>query len=109
MTTTAATQFFAKIGYTDINPFEVVRVVSDKTIEVREMQATRSAAFKPEFIAGGFGVICTNEADQEWDVISNEAEPIIRIRLNKAGKWKDARGNVYKPTAQPVKFYDYNF
>ncbi len=108
MTTATATQFFAKIGYTDINPFEVVRVVSDKTIEIREMQAVRGD-WKPEYAVGGFTAECVNQADQAWNITSNEAEPIIRIRLNKAGKWQDARGNKYKPTAEPVKFYDYNF
>jgi hypothetical protein len=28
-------------GYSDITPFEVVKVISDKTIEVREMDAER--------------------------------------------------------------------
>ena len=108
MKTSTAAQFFAKIGFSDINPFEVVRVVSDKTIEIREMQAVRGD-WTPEYVVGGFTAECVNQADQVWECKSNEAEPVIRIRLNKAGKWQDARGNTYKASSQPVKFYDYNF
>ena len=43
------------IGYSDVNPYEVVKVISEKCLEVRAMDATRA---NPEnklgFVAGGF-------------------------------------------------------
>lgn len=34
-------QYANKLGYSDINPYEVIRVVSAKCLEVREMEAVR--------------------------------------------------------------------
>lgn len=51
------------LGYSDVNPYEVVRVISDKTIEIREMNAERDDSVKMEFVVGGFSAICTNQRD----------------------------------------------
>jgi hypothetical protein len=96
------------IGYTDINPFEVVRAVSDKTLEIREMNAKRDQSVKLEFVVGGFSAICLNDSDQEWFITSDDTAPIIRIRLGKNG-WKDKYGRKYRLADKPVKFYDHNF
>lgn len=106
--TTATAKFFAKVSFSDLTPFEVVRVISDKVIEVREMQAEKGE-WTPEYVAGGFAHGCTNNLDQKWVISSNEAEKIIKIRLQKSGKWQDANGNKYKLTQIPTKFVDYNF
>lgn len=102
------TQYANHYGYTDVNPFEVVRVVSDKTIEVREMNAERDDSVKMEFHVGGFSAHCSNQRDQKWFITSDDAAPVIRIRLGKNG-WKDAHGRRFQLSDQPVKFYDYNF
>lgn len=96
-------------GYSDVNPFEVVRVVSDKTIEVREMDAERDESVKLEFHVGGFSAHCSNQRDQKWFITSNEQSPVIRIRLSKDGVWKDKHGRKFYLSDEPVKFYDYNF
>jgi hypothetical protein len=103
-----ATKFFAKVGYSDLVAFEVVRIVSDKCVEIREMTAVEGS-WKPEYEVGGFNAICANQHDQNWEISSNEANPVIKVRLQKTGKWQDASGNRYKPTATPVQFRDYNF
>ena len=36
-----------KYGYSDVYPYEIVRVISAKTIEVREMDAERDPNWKP--------------------------------------------------------------
>lgn len=95
-------------GYSDVNPYEVVRVISDKTIEIREMNAERDPEWKPEFVVGGFSAHCLNQGDQEWIITRDETAPVIRIRLGKNG-WKDAHGRKFKLSDEPVKFYDYNF
>lgn len=96
-------------GYSDINPFEVVRVVSDKTIEVREMDAERDDSVKLEFHVGGFSAHCSNQHAQKWHITSNDSNPVVRIRLSKSGVWKDKHGRKFGLSDQPVKFYDYNF
>ena len=95
-------------GWSDVNPFEVIKVVSDKTIEVREMDADRDETVKMDFVAGGFSAICTNPYDQRWVIKSDPTAPVIRIRLGKNG-WKDKHGRKFKLADAPSKFYDYNF
>ena len=101
-------QYANHYGYSDINPFEVVRVVSDKTIEVREMNAERDNSVKLEFHVGGFSAHCSNQHDQKWHITSDDTAPVIRIRLGKQG-WKDAYGRRFKLADKPVHFHDYNF
>jgi hypothetical protein len=97
------------LGYSDVNPFEVVNVVSDKTIEVREMNTVRDDSIKLEFHVGGFSAHCSNQRDQKWTITSDETAPVIRIRLSKNKGWKDKYGRRFQLADQPVKFYDYNF
>jgi hypothetical protein len=101
-------QYANHLGYSDINPYEVVRVVSDKTIEVREMDAERDESVKLEWAVGGFSGVCLNQRDQNWFITSNAQNPVVRIRLGKNG-WKDAHGRRFDLSDRPVKFYDYNF
>ena len=96
------------IGYSDINPYEIIRVVSDKTLEVREMNATRDESVKLEWMAGGFAGHCVNQRSQAWSITSDESRPIIRIRLTKHG-WQNAHGMRFTLHDKPIKFYDYNF
>lgn len=96
-------------GYSDVNPYEVVKVISDKTIEVREMDAERDDSVKLEFHVGGFSAHCSNQRDQKWFITSNDSNPVVRIRLSKSGAWKDKHGRKFGLSDQPVKFYDYNF
>lgn len=64
-------------GYwTDRYPYEVVRVVSDKTIEVRELEVK---------IVGG------DWLDPEYELYSNDKNPVVRVRHCKYG-WKSADG-----------------
>lgn len=92
-------------GWTDVTPFEIVRVISDSTIEVREMDAKLADGEKPEFIVGGFAGHCTNQHALKYDITSNPANRVIRIRKSKRG-W--AKGS-FRLSNEPVRFYDYNF
>ena len=96
------------IGYSDVTPYEVVRVISAKTIEIREMDAVKDPSFKLEFIVGGFVANCTNQNDQKWVITSKEDRPTIRARLQKNGKWKSVFGQ-HSISNEPTRFYDYNF
>jgi len=92
-------------GYSDVHPFEVVRVISDKTIEVRAMTATKDPSWQPKFHAGGFSAHCSNQSEQRWFYSSNPEAPVKRIRRGKRG-W--AKGT-FIIEARPFRFYDYNF
>jgi len=96
------------LGWTDVDPYEVVRVVSEKTIEIREMDTERDESVTMNFVAGGFSAICTNDREQKWHITSNPANPVIRIRYGKKG-WKDAHGRKFVLAEVPHKYYDYNF
>jgi hypothetical protein len=96
------------IGYSDVNPFEIVRRVSDKTIDIRAMEAVRDESWKPDFVQGGFCGRVMNQNQQRWVISSKLDARIVRIRNGKRG-WRDAGGNRYKLADKPVKFYDYNF
>ncbi len=95
-------------GYSDVNPYEIIRRISDKTIEIREMKAERDLEWKPEFVSGGFCGTVVNQNEQRWIISSDESAKPVRIRLGKNG-WKDSYGNRYGLSDKPVKFYDYNF
>lgn len=97
-----------QVGYSDITPYEIVRVVSDKTLEIREMNAERDKSVELQFHVGGFAAHCSNQRDQKWFITSDDTNPIIRIRLGKNG-WKSAHGSKFQLSDTPVKFYDYNF
>ena len=62
--------------WTDYTPFEVVRVISDKTIEIRELDVK---------IVGG------DWLDPEYKLYSNDEHPIKRVRRGKYG-WKTSDG-----------------
>ena len=62
--------------WTDITPYEVVRVISDKTIEIRELEVK---------ITGGDWI------DPEYKLYSNENNRVERARLGKHG-WKLSDG-----------------
>lgn len=96
------------ICYSDIVPFEVVRVISNKTIEIREMNANLVEGWKPEMIVGGFSAHCVNNNTQEYTYSTREGSPIVRARLQKSGKWKSIHGE-HRLSDEPKRFYDYNF
>jgi hypothetical protein len=96
------------IGYSDVEPFEVIRVISEQTLEIREMDAVRDDSVKLEFHVGGFSAHCSNQNEQKWAISSNPNNLVVRIRKGKKG-WKDAHGRRFVLDDEPIKFYDYNF
>ena len=94
-------------SWSDIYPFEIIRVVSDKTIEVREMAADLDHDFKPKIIPGGFNGHCVNQDKQTYNYRSCPDGQVLRVRLGKKG-WKSQMGR-HALSTQPRKFFDYNF
>ena len=97
------------IGWSDVNPYEVIRKVSDKCYEVRAMQTEKSPNYQPEFVAGGFSAVCLNQGQQKWIITSDEQAPILRIRASKKKGWADKYGKRFELANEPCKYYDYNF
>ena len=99
-------------GWSDIEPFEVVKVCTENKVVIRSMQAERAEGWKPEIVSGGFAGHCTNNNDQRkaWDISSDECGRLVTIRWSKAKlRWQCADGSRYFMSDQPVKKYDFNF
>lgn len=98
-------------GYSDIEPWEVVRVISDKTLEIRVMKTEfdESARGDLKFHIGGFAAHCSNMDAQKWIITSaGEGAYTMRIRKTKSGEWRNGSLK-FRLSDEPVKFYDYNF
>jgi prophage tail gpP-like protein len=101
-------------GYSDVTPYEVVEVISDQTVVVREMDAVIDPDWKMEAHVGGFAAHVVNNGG-EWIITSNPENTTYRARWSKAkGQWQikkkgwDAAMRMHMAD-EPNKFYDYNF
>lgn len=94
--------------YSDVTPYEIVRVISDKTIEIREMDAELAPGERPEIIPGGFSGHCTNQRSLKYVITSNPENKVIRARLRKDGDYHSPYGR-HILSEEPRRFYDYNF
>lgn len=102
------TELFAnRFGWSDVEPYEIVRIVSDKCIEVRLMDTGENKT-KMDWVSGGFTGHCTNQNAQDYDYTSNPDNPVSKIRLNKRG-WQNSDGQRFGISEKPYKFHDYNF
>jgi hypothetical protein len=102
-------QYAMHSGWSDTDPYEVVRYISDKCIEVREMKAEMAADYKPNFAPGGFSGHCTNQGSQKWVITSDESGAVERIRLHKDGRWYGVGKRRFVLANEPRKYYDFNF
>jgi hypothetical protein len=100
--------FANRIGYSDVYPFEVVRVVSEKTLEVRAMNAVE-LPWERTFHVGGFFGNVSNQENQVWSIQPDKDGEVLRIRLRADGKWYDKYGDRYLLSEEPRRFHDYNF
>lgn len=96
------------VGYSDVEPYEIVRVVSPKTIELRQVHAELDPNWKPEIVSGGYAGHCTNQHSQKWNYKSIPDGGVIRARMRKDGYFHSAAGR-HSLNTEPRKFYDYNF
>lgn len=108
MNTTNFPKYANERGWSQTYPFEIVKVISPTTLEIRAMDHERDPNWVPEFIPGGFAAHCTNQHAQTWFYKSNLNARPIRIRLNKKGQWVH-KGRRFNLADAPKYFYDYNF
>ena len=97
------------IGYSDIEPYEVVRVVSDKCVEVRRMKC-KELPWEREFYPGGFFGHTANQKEQKWEITPDEEAEVFKIRWSEANEqWQAGKYRQFVMVDKPHKFYDYNF
>lgn len=95
--------------FSDICPFEVIRVISEKTVEIRAMNAVLDPEWKRDFIPGGFFGHTANNCSQRYIYSQNLEAPIVRARLTKSGIWSVGGEARYVASDKPQRFYDFNF
>lgn len=96
-------------SFSDVTPYEIVKKISEKTIEVRRMKSTLINQEDLKFHTGGFSANCNNQNDQKYTYESDESEYVVRLRLNKNGLWCCKDGNKHRLNIKPIRFYDFNF
>ena len=95
--------FLNKCGYTDVSPFQVVRMTkSGKTAYVREVSCERDPSWKPEVAVGGFAGHTLNNREQKW-IFGELTGKEVAVRLTKKG-WKDKYGTRYSPNTKPIRW-----
>jgi len=95
--------------YTDVHAYEIVNVVSDKTIEIRAMEVKHDISHLTQHV-GGFSAHTENQHNQKVTYASKSNNPVIRIRRkkNNPNAWT-GNGGRFGLTEAPYAFYDYNF
>jgi hypothetical protein len=104
--------YLNEILHSDVNPYEVVEMITPNKWVVRELDAT----LKPEarkniqesFCPGGFAGHVDNDY-QEWDIRVNEKNPLITVYRGKKNKYFKISGMPMSMTLAPIKIYDFNF
>ena len=95
--------------YTDAHPYEVVKIISNKCVEIRLMDAEMTVAPK-EFHPGGFCGRWSDNRAQEYSYKSNPENPVKRVRWSEANKqWQIGKHDRYRMSNHPYKFHDFNF
>jgi hypothetical protein len=93
---------------TDCFPYEVVRVVSPKCVEIREMKH-KQTVYPQEFHVGGFAAHCADNHAQDYEYFSNESAEVFKVRYSEKRKaWGGKYGRFWM-SDKPRYFYDYNF
>jgi hypothetical protein len=108
-TTIAAPMYLNQYLVSDVTPFEVVRVISGKTLEIREMTATLDPSWTADRVPGGFAGHVRNNDSQRWIIKSEPSNPIVRARLTKSGRWSVGGSDRYLASDEAVYRYDFNF
>lgn len=103
----------AKVGdgatvhyWSDAHAYTIVKRTA-KTLTLRRCKATLADGWKPEYIPGGFSVICTNDESQRWQYEEDEDGDIVKAH------WSDTYGfrvnGCLNVSFGRHEHYDYNF
>jgi len=95
--------------YSDVHPYEVVKVISKQTVEVRGMKH-KQIVFPQDVHIGGFCAHTADNYNQKYEYESNKEAPVIRLRFSKVKlQWQSSSGLRFLMHETPIYFYDYNF
>ena len=100
--------FAMHFAYTDINPYKVLRIISENTLEIQEMKHEADPNDRPEFVPGGFSAICVKSGSRL--ITEDPNGRILRIRRTKRDpdRWT-YKGMRFRLGYKPSAYYDYNF
>ena len=103
-----------QLFYTDVEPWEVVEIKTDRCIVVRAMKAEITEKGRKQlqesFVPGGFIGHFDNDA-QEWTITPDPDGIVATIRRHKNGLFylAGSTGSSFRLSTTPYKKYDYNF
>ena len=104
--------YLNEILYSDVNPYEVVEMITPNKWVVRELDVTLKPKAKRDiqesFCPGGFVGHVDNDY-QEWDIRVNEKNPLITVFRGRKTRYFKIGGMPMSMTLSPIKIYDFNF
>ena len=104
--------YLNEILYSDVNPYEVVEMITPNKWVVRELDVALKPKAKRDiqesFCPGGF-VGHVDNGYQEWDIRVNEKNPLITVFRGRKNRYFKIGGMPMSMTLSPIKIYDFNF
>ena len=92
--------------WSDRNAYTVIKRTA-KTLTLQRDRVTRDPEWKPDYIPGGFSVICLNNSEQRWLYESDPEGKVITAH------WSQKKLGFYWQGLHVIpgrcEFYDYNF
>jgi hypothetical protein len=107
-------QFYCnKHLYSDIQPYEVIEIVSDTWLKLRSMNYVQTDAsverLRESFTPGGFCGHFDNSV-QEWICTPDPNGIVVEVRRRKDGHFYEVGGSIpYVISDQPRRYRDFNF
>lgn len=90
----------------DCYPYEIIKVVTHQTLDIRAMDYTPVPGWVADFHPGGFLGHISNLRDQKFTYTSNPNGRVTRIRLNKRGHWMNK--SIHYSVGEAKFFRDWN-
>ena len=104
--------YLNEILHSDINPYEVVEMITPNKWIIRKLDTTLKPEAKKKihdsFCPGGFAGHVDNGC-QEWDISVNENNPLITVFRGRKNKHFKIGSMPMSMTHSPIKIYDFNF
>jgi hypothetical protein len=108
---TADVVYLNEVLYSDINPYEVVEMISPNKWVIRQLNTKLKPSAKDNlqksFCPGGFVGHFDNQ-EQEWEISIDESAPLITVQRRGKHSFK-LNGMSMTMTSNPIKHYDFNF
>ena len=92
-------KFVCELCYSDRHAYQVIRMVTPKSMVVRRLTPTRV----------NIGEYVMSDA-QDYEFTENPEAPEITLRLHKDGFWYETNNcNPFRITKEPHEYFDYSF